>query len=364
MNNSAEGKKLAILILAYADYESLELALATHAKYSMHRGIPIYILQNGRGTYDTERTYAVAKRYYALFPEVVHVVDWLKPGKPYVSIDTLLKSPEFAQYDYVIKLDDDVMVLTEDWIDKLWDCYLQAEHTYGDQLAYVTSLVNNNPFGFKTLVERTPELSEEYFSKVARVHLVGNKEKDSYNPFRLYPKDQIYGGGFGTVWRLSYLARWVHRKTTLQPDYYRSLVADWDRVELNNADRYSINCMLFRKELWQTVADGGLDDEHLLHKYCLLNNKKIIADLSIPMIHLAFNVQREENRDLVPVIRAFYTNYLGLEFPISMCENREIEIENRLRYIEERLRVGERVKKGLKRRLGKVYKAAKKQLGK
>ena len=68
-------KKLAIVILAYADYESLELALATHSKFSVNHGVPIFILQNGRGTYDCERTYAVAKRYQQLFPKIIKVID-------------------------------------------------------------------------------------------------------------------------------------------------------------------------------------------------------------------------------------------------------------------------------------------------
>ena len=38
----------AIVVLAYADYESLELALASHAKFTVNSGLPIYILQNGR----------------------------------------------------------------------------------------------------------------------------------------------------------------------------------------------------------------------------------------------------------------------------------------------------------------------------
>ena len=59
MNLEQIKSKLAIVILAYSDYESLELALATHAKFSTQAGIKIYILQNGRGTYDCERTYSV-----------------------------------------------------------------------------------------------------------------------------------------------------------------------------------------------------------------------------------------------------------------------------------------------------------------
>ncbi|MBQ6343358.1 MAG: hypothetical protein IJI41_09565 [Anaerolineaceae bacterium] len=122
----------------------------------MNNGVRIFILQNGRGTYDTERTYSVAKRYHKLFSETIEVVDWIPEGFPYLSIKSLLESPQFTEFNYIIKLDDDVMVLTEDWLDKLINCFLRSKEKYGNQLGYVSCLVNNNPFGFKTIIERSP----------------------------------------------------------------------------------------------------------------------------------------------------------------------------------------------------------------
>lgn len=58
--------KTTIVILAYTDFESLEISLSLHAKYNNHNA-DIFILQNGRGTYDTERTYRIAKRYENLY---------------------------------------------------------------------------------------------------------------------------------------------------------------------------------------------------------------------------------------------------------------------------------------------------------
>ena len=58
--------KTAIIILAYADFESLEIALACHARF-LDKESKIFILQNGRDTYDCERTYQVGKRYEELF---------------------------------------------------------------------------------------------------------------------------------------------------------------------------------------------------------------------------------------------------------------------------------------------------------
>ena len=330
----------AIVVLAYADYESLELALASHAKFTVDSGVPIYILQNGRGTYDTERTCSVGKRYQSLFPETIKVITDILPQKPYAAIKQLFHEELFSKYRYIIKLDDDVMVLTPDWVDKLIDTYIQASEQQGESLAYVTSLVNNNPYGFKKLVDSFEELSDEYFTRLARRHLVGCAPDDSYNPYRIVPKETIFDGGFGTVWQLPYLGRWIHEKTTMQPEHYIERTQDLPVEEIDSRKRYSINCMMFEKKLWDEIYNGGGDDEHMLHVYCMLNGKKIYANLAVPMVHLAFASQREEIRDMIPQIRDVYTSFFALPFPIALCGDRQIEIENRLRYLEKNNKTG------------------------
>ena len=324
----------AIVILAFAEYESLELALATHAKFSVESGLPIYILQNGRGTYDTERTYQVGKRYANLFPNTIKVVTHIPAKKPYSAIKKLLHDPVFSGYKYIIKLDDDVMVLTPDWIDKLIGCYIQSSEKAGSDLAYVTSLVNNNPFGFKQIIESNDSLSKEYFERLARPHIIGCSPDNNYNPYRIVSKETVFGGGFGTIWSLPYVARWIHKKTTMKPLAFIEDTRNLKIKEVNAKERYSINCMLFDKGLWDAIDDGSLDDEHMVHVYCMLNKKKIFADLSIPMVHIAFYSQREELRDMIPEIRDVYTGFLSLPFPIAICNDRLIEIESRLRFYE------------------------------
>ena len=339
--------KTAIVILAFAEYESLELSLATHARFSVDAGVPIFILQNGRGTYDTERTLSVGKRYEKLFPQTIRVIDHIPPQKPYLAIRRLFEEELFGEYAYIIKLDDDVMVLTPDWIDTLIDCYIRSRDRYGEDLAYVTSLVNNNPYGFKQLLARNEALSREYFADLARPHMIGCAPDDSRNPYRLVPKETVYGGGFGTIWQLPYIARWIHEKTTLRPACYVDLTKDFGLAEVDARERYSINCMLFRKELWKEMSNGGTDDELMLHEYCMLNRKRIVADLSLPMVHLAFYSQREELRDTFSQIRDVYTAYLALPFPIAMCGDRMIEVENRLRFMEKNMGRGKkRVRNG------------------
>ena len=103
--------------------------------------------------------------------------------------------------------------------------------------------------------------------------------------------------------------------------------------EANSNQRYSINCILFKKELWNTIGDGT-DDEMGFFNYCRTQNKKIIADLSNPFIHQFFFTQRDENKDLIPKIRKVYEEFLNLPYPISLCPIKEYENENRLRFIE------------------------------
>lgn len=327
-------KKTAIVILAYADYESLELALATHSRFSVNKGVPIYILQNGRGSYDCERTYEVAKRYSYLFPRSIFVVDDIKPDLPYRSIKKLLSSKRLTSFEYIIKLDDDVMVLTDDWIDKLCKCYIDGKEKFNERFVYATPLINNNPYGFKKIIDNSEELASDYFSNVAIDHLIGGHADDNYSPYRVVMKNEIYGGGNGTIWRYGFIARWLHRKTTLNPDSYIKLSEKLGYELVDSKERYSINCILFEKNIWDRIDNGRESDEHMFHVYCLENQGMIQADLSIPMIHLSFFIQRNELRDMMDEIRSAYTDFLGLKFPISICSNRLIEIENRLRFME------------------------------
>ena len=85
------------------------------------------------------------------------------------------------------------------------------------------------------------------------------------------------------------------------------------------------------------ISIGDNDDEHMCHQFCKKYDKKIIANGKVPMVHLFFFTQREENKDLIPKIREYYTKWLDLPFPISICPNKEYENENRLRFIEQRL---------------------------
>ena len=225
--------KVAIILLAYADFESLEISLANFSK-SLDDSMHFFILQNGRGAYDCERTYKVAKRYERLFPNIVKVVDWISPQKPYSAIKELLESKTLEQYDYICKVDDDVFPLRTDWLDKLINCYNESEKQYGSSLGYITGLVNNNPWGFSETLDIFG-LKEEYYSNIARVHEVGGY---GFEPAKIINEREIYTGCCGTVWGNPYISRWLHINTSFKPEIFIEKTKDLGFKEVNNQKRY------------------------------------------------------------------------------------------------------------------------------
>lgn len=329
--------KTAIVLLAYSDFESLELSLAVYSKF-ISGDTKLFVLQNGRGTYDTERTYRVAKRYADLFPNNIEVVDEIAPQKPYWAIRELLLSKRMKPYDYICKVDDDAFPITHDWLDRLCAFYSKEYMQHGDNVAYVSALVNNNPFGFKQLIERNIELRDEYFSTYARPHLSGTRgRKKGYAVETLNDASYIDDGANGTVWGYPYISRWLHQKTTLQPDKYIDMVKNYPDVYVGQK-RYSINCMLFPKSYWLNIVDRDAeypdDDEYLSEQYCNKYNKLVPVSLSIPFVHLYFFIQREENRDMITDFRTKYQAWLDIPFPIALQADKQFENENRLRYLE------------------------------
>lgn len=330
MQETFRGNKIAVVMLACRDYEATELALACHMAYG-NRDVPFYILQNCRGNYDAERTLEVARRYEQLFPRTVKVVDWLPPGPPYHSISRLLQSDEFARYDLICKVDDDAFPIAPGWLNELVGCFLSEEEARGERLAYVTPLINNNCWGFLETI-KAMGLADEYFSSVAMEHRIGAGAESA--PYRILPASEVGTGANGTVWGYPHIARWLHERTTLQPDAFIEATRSLGSIPVPSKERYSIGCLVFRRTLWEKVEDGGTDDEHMLHQYCAKRDRDIVCQASIPFVHLAYFSQREENRDLVERAREVYEPRLKFPFPIALRSSRLLEIEARLRWME------------------------------
>jgi hypothetical protein len=328
-------RRVAVVILACRDYAALELALASQMAYRPP-GVPFFVLQNCRGGYDAERTLGVARRYERLFPGVVSVVDDIVPGDPYRSIRKLLAKPEFADIDLICKVDDDAFPITENWLDHMIEAYDDAERSgSGRKLAYVTPLINNNAWGFPQLL-KAMNLEQEYFTTQAHPHYVGSATSKRF-PLRIIPAEQIETGTNGTIWGYPHIARWLHERTTLQPDAFIAATQGLEQCDVPSQSRYSIGCILFRKQLWNEIDDGGNDDEHMMHMHCERNDLRIVSVRKVPYVHIAYFTQREENRDIVDAAFAVYAPRFGHPFPLALYADRERENEARLRWLESRL---------------------------
>lgn len=335
----------ALILLAHSDYESLEITLANYGERLKNTTAKMFILQNGRDTYDAERTLRVARRYEKLYPRHFQVIDSIRPQKPYFAIRELIDSDLLADYHYICKVDDDVFPLTDDWLDKLCQLFYEQVAKNGERLGFVTGLINNNPYGFQKLIASDRTLADKYFHNYAREHVCGVTthigESDIVSP------NQIKAGMKGTIWGYPYLARFIHEELSLQPDRFRQLVAHYPNDFLPSEERYSIGCILFDKASWHLIRMPRLrkiyhwtkddDDEYLWHYYAQKNQLLLPISLSTPFVHIHFFTQREENRDLIPRFREVYTRWLGINYPIAINTDKDLENENRLRYLEHKL---------------------------
>jgi hypothetical protein len=322
--------KIAVLMLACSDYEALELSLACHGKY-MPKDTPFFILQNCRGSYDAERTLQVARRFQQQYPKNVFIVDHIRPGPPYHSILKLLKESTFKDIDYICKVDDDAFPLSYNWLEKLQDVYVSSSKNLN--IAYSTPLINNNTWGFSEVID-VMDLKQEYVSIFGREHRVGSASLDS--PFKIIAATDIFTGACGTIWSNPHIARWIHSKTTMAPEAFLNATEGLKEKIIPYQDRYSIGCIFFKKQLWSDIYDGGTDDEHMLHQYCRTKKAHPVCARSVPFVHMAYFSQRSENRDIVESVKKIYDKWLALPWPIGLHATRELEIEERLRWLEGR----------------------------
>jgi hypothetical protein len=329
-------RKVALIMLACRDYEAMEVSLACHMEFA-DPDVKTFILQNCFGDYDAERTLQVSRRYEKLYPGRIEIVDQLGERTPYDNIRRLLDSDIFAPFSHVIKVDDDAFPIRAGWIADMIACWDEAEILHGSDLGYITPLINNNCWGFKQIIDQLG-LAAEYYAEVARPHRVGSG--DEMNPYRVLSHNDIFTGANGTIWGSPHVARWLHEKTTLQPEIFIEGTRGLGNAYVNESERYSIGAMLFRKTLWGQISelagDETPDDEHLVHMYCKNYGKKIVCVQSVPFVHFAYFSQRSENRDIVPRARDVYQRFTGVGYPIAQTPDRLLEIEARLRWLETR----------------------------
>lgn len=326
--------RLAVLMLCCRDYEAVEVALACHMAYGDPK-VPFYVLQNCRGDYDAERTLAALRRYEVLYPDRIRVIERASGTYPYEAVAEALQS-ELLDYDYICKVDDDAFPISTGWLDALWRTYADARARLGDKLGYVTPLINNNCWGFPETL-KVMGLEKAYFAEAARPHRVGPGPTEARR--RLAQASEIDGGEFGTIWKAPDIARWLHGKTTLQPDRFIEATRGLSAVPIDNAERYSIGCILFHRELWTAMNDGGDNDETMIFSHCREHALEITCARSVPFVHLTYYVQKDELRDVVRAAGELYAKRTGVRHPISAKASQSDELESRLRFIEKRMRV-------------------------
>ena len=299
-------ERTCIVLLACNDYESTQLTVANLLARTPPE-IPIYFLPNSiTDNFDAERVKEIGQVYSKLFPGRFIYVHWVKPSFPYQAIGDLLYSKQLSNFDYICKIDDDVFPVTDDWMENLANCFVCHDT---ENLGYVTGLINNNPWGFAEIVE-IMGLEDEYRALVPEYTISGKNIK-GYMQEEKIARPQIGRGGFGTVWQFPHLARWAHRKTTLNPEFFIEKTNGLTEKEINNQLRYSIGCMFFRKDEWAKVYNGSKTDEKMWHIYCQSNNKKNFSARNVPMVHLFFYNQRLHNKSILDEVYAVYRNFVG-----------------------------------------------------
>lgn len=288
----------AVLLLTCNDFEAMEIVVDRILRTTPPQ-VPIYILSNCHGLPG-----ASICEDFARMTELAHYgrVRWLNPRRRQPAYRGICEAIERGiDETYIVKFDDDAFPVTEGWLEALAETYARQDP---DRIAYVTGMVNNNPYGFSRLI-RLPELAERYGQMMNHRHAAG-AQVPQYADVHVCEPGEAHPGSYGTVWQFPQLARWIHEETTLQPERYASLVSDLGEVQFDPNLRYSINVMYFHRDLWAEIDGGGSDDEEMFHRYCARNDMQIVVRENIPFVHLYFGPQKRYLKDLLPQVRETY----------------------------------------------------------
>lgn len=288
----------AVLLLTCTDFEAMEIVVDRLLRTTPEQ-VPIYILSNCSGLTGSDVCEDMAR--IASFANTGRV-RWIAPRKRQPAYRGILQAiRKDISETYIVKFDDDVFPVRDGWLEALAETYARQDP---ERIAYVTGLVNNNPYGFSRLVQ-LPDLSETYAAMMDHPHAAGT-EIPQYDSVQIFEPGEVHPGSHGTVWRLPQLARWIHEETTLQPERYAQMVAGLGETKFDSTVRYSINVMYFHRDLWAKIDDGTHDDEQLLHIYCTEHDKDIVVREDVPFVHLYFGPQKRYLRDLLPKVREVY----------------------------------------------------------
>lgn len=297
-------KNRILLLLAAYDYESLYIALESIDK-TVCEDEDIVIVLNGKRGIRSALVEETARDWAAKHPEHRHIVKPLSYGKePYYALTEVIDEfPLLKKTEFICKIDDDLIPLKKGWLDDLQDTYVEKEKEYG-QIGFVTSLINNNAWGFNKLLDIFDK-RDEYKSIMNFKSISGTGNVKA---------GEVADGYCGTVWQYPYLAKWIHSWTLLKIVSFINKTDSLPTEEIDINTHYSIGCLFFRRELWLKLKGLEKDtvfDELMIHLHCKNEKLKKIAVMNQPMGHLFYYNQRQANCSLLPDVRKSLCQYWG-----------------------------------------------------
>lgn len=290
----------AIVLLASYDAVSLYLTLQA-LNHTLSDDEMVVIILNGKRGIRSAYVEQVA-RDWIKNKRNKYVVRPLNYGNdPYSSIKEVLTYFEpLKEIEYICKIDDDLIPLKQNWLDNLEQEYLKQQEI--GHIGFVTSLINNNTWGFAELVSIFDK-GEEYREIMNYPSVWGEG---------VINVGEIAIGVNGTVWQYPYLAKWCHEWTTLDLKQYIAKTEHLSTKEIHPNTHYSIGCIFFKKQLWHDVEEINKlvnFDELAIHRYCQEHQLRKVAVLNQPMAHLYYFVQRKANAHLVPLFAQSFADF-------------------------------------------------------
>lgn len=316
--------KRVVLLLAAYDYESLHLTLES-LSHTIDEDEKVVIVLNGRRGIRSSLVEDVARTWSAKGKNR-HVVKPLNYGlDAYTSISEVIeKFSIIKNAEFICKIDDDLIPLRKNWVDRLHQAYIDLEKKH-NEIGFVTSLINNNSWGFKRLID--------IYEKQNEYEDIMNFE--SHSSTGIVAAAKIGESGMGTVWHYPYLAKWIHNWTLCAIEDYLQKTSKLGIEEVGLDIHYSIGCIFFRKELWgslKELEDTSNFDELLIHKYCQKFELRKFAVMNEPMGHLFYHVQRIPNRLILPKIKESLAKYW---YDDSFLQNAELDDTTKMEIVLE-----------------------------
>lgn len=297
-------QKRALVVLAAFDYESLQLTLKS-LDHTVDAEEKIVVILNGKRNFASEKTERIAREWASKNTATRFVVRPLSAGsEPYFGVTEILRNYEpLKDVHHICKIDDDIIPLKKGWLDTLSKAY--GELSEKRKMGFVTSLINNNCWGFPQLIDLFDKRAE-YERMYDYATLAGELLE------RKIPAKQIDFGLNGTILQYPYLAWWIHQWTSLNIAEFIDKTNLLPYQQIPDAAHYSIGCIYFDREYWLSINTKKYNstfDELLLHLDCRQNGLEKWAVMSEPMIHLFYRTQRHANHDLIDLLLPQLSNH-------------------------------------------------------